>query len=135
AIVSARQLGCIQWTAPGAASAAASTAGRWRMAQASARFVCATVEGVRRPTIAAASWTNSSFSIDATMNRAKSTRRVMLLSRIGSPTCRLHDDSSERRRSFDLMTAMGVYVGTVGMSMWASDDGGETWARPYGRGL
>ncbi len=33
------------------------------------------------------------------------------------------------------MTAMGVYVGTVGMSMWASADGGETWARPYGRGL
>ena len=33
------------------------------------------------------------------------------------------------------MTAMGVYVGTVGMSMWASADAGETWARPYGRGL
>src|SRR6266508_2963245 len=33
---------------------------------------------------------SSSFSRAATMNRAKSTRRVMLLSRIGSPTCRLH---------------------------------------------
>jgi photosystem II stability/assembly factor-like uncharacterized protein len=33
------------------------------------------------------------------------------------------------------MTGMGVYVGTVGMSMWASEDAGETWARPYGKGL
>src|SRR6266508_4264858 len=32
---------------------------------------------------------SSSFSRAATMNRAKSTRRVMLLSRIGSPTCLL----------------------------------------------
>ena len=33
------------------------------------------------------------------------------------------------------MTGMGIYVGTSGMSMWASEDGGETWARPYGKGL
>jgi len=51
---------------------------------------CASAEGVWRPTIAGASWTSSSFSRAATMNRAKSTRRVMLLSRMGSPTCRLH---------------------------------------------
>ena len=51
---------------------------------------CASAEGVWRPTIAGASWTSSSFSRASTMNRAKSTRRVRLLSRIGSPTCRLH---------------------------------------------
>ncbi len=33
------------------------------------------------------------------------------------------------------MTAMGVYVGTAGMSMWASEDGGDTWIRNYGKGL
>jgi photosystem II stability/assembly factor-like uncharacterized protein len=33
------------------------------------------------------------------------------------------------------MTGMGIYVGTSGMSMWASEDGGETWLRPYGKGL
>src|SRR5438128_1827759 len=33
------------------------------------------------------------------------------------------------------MTRMGIYVGTAGMSMWSSTDGGETWSRPYGRGL
>jgi len=33
------------------------------------------------------------------------------------------------------MTAMGIYVGTSGMSMWSSEDGGETWSRPYGKGL
>ncbi len=51
---------------------------------------CASAEGVWQPTIAGASWTSSSFSRASTMNRAKSTRRVMLLSRMGSPTCRLH---------------------------------------------
>ena len=51
---------------------------------------CASAEGVLQPTIAGASCTSSSFSRAATMNKAKSTRRVMLLSRIGSPTCRLH---------------------------------------------
>ena len=30
---------------------------------------------------------------------------------------------------------MGIYVGTSGMSMWESEDGGETWLRPYGKGL
>src|SRR5688572_10059651 len=40
--------------------------------------------------MAGASWTSSSFSRASTMNRAKSTRRVRLLSRMGSPTCRLH---------------------------------------------
>ena len=48
---------------------------------------CASAEGVWQPTIAGASWMSSSFSIAATMNSAKSTRRVMLLSRMGSPTC------------------------------------------------
>src|SRR5262245_7028163 len=33
------------------------------------------------------------------------------------------------------MAGMGIYVGTSGMSMWASEDGGKTWSRPYGRGL
>ena len=33
------------------------------------------------------------------------------------------------------MTPLGLYVGTSGMSMWASEDGGEKWIRPYGRGL
>ena len=51
---------------------------------------CASADGVWQPTIAGASWTSSSSSSACTMNRAKSTRRVMLLSRIGSPTCRLH---------------------------------------------
>src|SRR6185369_16847760 len=52
--------------------------------------VCASAEGVCRPTIAGASWTSSSFCRASTMNRAKSTRRVRLLLRMGSPTCRLH---------------------------------------------
>ena len=50
----------------------------------------ASAEGVRQPTIAGASWMSSSFSMATTMKRAKSTRRVMLLSRMGSPTCLLH---------------------------------------------
>ena len=50
---------------------------------------CASAEGVLQPTIAGASWTSASFVRAATMNRAKSTRRVMLLARMGSPTCRL----------------------------------------------
>ncbi|MBV9581892.1 MAG: hypothetical protein JO057_25200 [Chloroflexi bacterium] len=33
------------------------------------------------------------------------------------------------------MADLGLYVGTSGMSMWASEDGGGTWLRPYGRGL
>lgn len=33
------------------------------------------------------------------------------------------------------MTELGLYVGTSGMSMWASEDAGGTWSRPYGRGL
>jgi photosystem II stability/assembly factor-like uncharacterized protein len=33
------------------------------------------------------------------------------------------------------MTELGLYVGTSGMSMWASEDGGLNWIRPYGRGL
>lgn len=33
------------------------------------------------------------------------------------------------------MADLGVYVGTVGMSMWASEDCGQTWMRPYGKGL
>ncbi|MBV9579706.1 MAG: hypothetical protein JO057_14045, partial [Chloroflexi bacterium] len=33
------------------------------------------------------------------------------------------------------MTDLGLYVGTVGSSMWASEDGGQTWIRNYGRGL
>src|SRR6266496_3869339 len=51
---------------------------------------CASAEGVWRPTIAGASWTSSSFSRASTKNRAKSTRRGMLLSRMGSPTGWLH---------------------------------------------
>src|ERR1043166_933865 len=34
-----------------------------------------------------------------------------------------------------IMTELGLYVGTSGMSMWASEDGGVNWVRPYGRGL
>ena len=49
---------------------------------------CASAEGARQLTIAGASWTSSSFLRASTMNKAKSTRRVMLLSRTGSPTCR-----------------------------------------------
>ena len=48
----------------------------------------ASAEGVRQPMIAGASWISASLSRAATMNRAKSTRRVMLLARMGSPTCR-----------------------------------------------
>ena len=44
---------------------------------------CASAEGVRHPTIAGASWINASFSRAATMNKAKSTRRVLLLSEDG----------------------------------------------------
>ena len=40
---------------------------------------CASAEGVWQPTIAGASWTSSSFSRVSTMNRAKSTRRVICL--------------------------------------------------------
>ena len=44
---------------------------------------CASAEGLWRLTIAGASCTRSSFSSASTMNRAKSTRRVMSLWRIG----------------------------------------------------
>jgi photosystem II stability/assembly factor-like uncharacterized protein len=33
------------------------------------------------------------------------------------------------------MAKLGLYVGTVGMSMWASEDDGKSWVRPYGKGL
>src|SRR6185436_1818021 len=46
---------------------------------------CASADGVSRPTIAGASCMSSSFSSASTMNSAKSTRRVRLLSRTGSP--------------------------------------------------
>src|SRR4051795_12521533 len=59
----------------------------WRV---QALAVWASADGVWQPTIAGASWTSSSFVRASTINRAKSTRRVMLLSRMGSPTCRLH---------------------------------------------
>jgi len=51
---------------------------------------CASAEGVRQPTIAGDSWISSSFSRASPMNREKPTRRVILLLRMGSPTCRLH---------------------------------------------
>jgi uracil-DNA glycosylase family protein len=47
---------------------------------------CASAEVVCRSTIAGASWMSSSFSRASTMNEAKSTRRVRLLARMGSPT-------------------------------------------------
>ena len=50
----------------------------------------ASADGVWQPTIAGVSCTSSSLSMASTMNRAKSTRRVRLLFRIGSPTWRLH---------------------------------------------
>ena len=50
---------------------------------------CARADGVWRPTIAGASWMRPSFVKASTMNNAKSTRRVMLLFRMGSPTCLL----------------------------------------------
>ena len=46
-------------------------------------------EGALQLTIAGASWIRSSFSRASTIKRAKSTRRVMLLLSMGSPTCRL----------------------------------------------
>jgi hypothetical protein len=64
---------------------------RWLMpTQRHSLDAWASADGVWRPTIAGASWTSSSFSRVSTMNSAKSTRRVMLLARMGSPTCRLH---------------------------------------------
>jgi len=55
-----------------------------------ASAACAGADGVRQPTIAGASCISSSFSRAAAMNRAKSTRRVRLPARMGSPTCRPH---------------------------------------------
>ena len=52
--------------------------------------LCAIAEEVRHPKMAKASWINQSFSSAATMNRAKPTRRVRLLARMGSPICWLH---------------------------------------------
>jgi len=49
----------------------------------------ARADSVWRPTMAGASWTRLSSVRAATMNRAKSTRRVRLLASMGSPTCRL----------------------------------------------
>ena len=43
-------------------------------------------EGVWQPTIAGARRTSSSLVIASTMNKAKSVRWVMLLSKMGSPT-------------------------------------------------
>jgi photosystem II stability/assembly factor-like uncharacterized protein len=40
-----------------------------------------------------------------------------------------------RLRRIEVMADLGIYVGTVGMSMWASEDRGQTWMRPYGKGL
>src|SRR5436309_10605290 len=76
---------------PGDRPASLALAGRGagRLLEFHSAAACASAEGVWRPTIAGASWTSSSFASASTMNRAKSTRRVLLLSRIGSPTCRL----------------------------------------------
>ena len=77
-------------TAKRAAPTASNHARATSTTQALASLPCVSADGVWQPTIASASWIKSSFSIAATMIRAKSVRRVTLLARIGSPTCRLH---------------------------------------------
>src|SRR3954451_24781524 len=84
----------------------------------------ASAEGLWRPTIAGASCTRSSSSRASTMNRAKSTRRVMLLSRTGSPTWWLHTGRpwlSPSSRSLPRTTVQRVSLAKM---RWAA----STWA-------
>ena len=90
-----------------------------------ASVACASAEGVWHPTIAGASWTSPSFPRAATMKRAKSTRRVMLLARIGSPTCRLQTGKSwlsPSSRSLPLTTVHLVLLANTHRqaSTWSS---------------
>jgi hypothetical protein len=63
-------------------------------------------------TVAGASWMKSWFSRASTMNSAKSTRRVRLLSRMGSPRCRLQTGKPrEKAKHFEEgLQAPGVHV-------------------------
>jgi len=86
--------------------------------------------GRLQPTIAGASWTSSSFSRAATMKRAKSTRRVMLLSRMGSPTCRLHTgrpwlpDTTPNRLRTAARSTTRLYCCRHGLGQRPHDAGG-----------